>query len=133
LSHFHYDGELDREHKLAFLRGLNVFSVPGPRDDPKGLFLLEAMAAGVPVVQPRCGAFTEIVERAGGGILVEPESPAALADGIYRLWHEPRLRQELGRRGREGVRAHYSSEAMTEKAIAVYRSLIEPEEVAVGE
>jgi glycosyltransferase involved in cell wall biosynthesis len=132
-SHFHYDGELNREHKLAFLRGLNVFSVPGPRDDPKGLFLLEAMAAGVPVVQPRCGAFTEIVEKTGGGILVDPDNPAALADGIYRLWRDAELRRELSRRGREGVRAHYSSEAMTEKAISVYRSLIEPKEVAVGQ
>jgi glycosyltransferase involved in cell wall biosynthesis len=132
-SHFQYHGELDRERKLAYLRGLSVFSVPGPRDDPKGLFLLEAMAAGVPVVQPRCGAFTEIVEMTGGGILVAPDDPAALADGIFRLWQDPALRQELGRRGQEGVRAHFSSAAMTEKAIAVYRSLIEPEGVAVGQ
>jgi glycosyltransferase involved in cell wall biosynthesis len=132
-SHFRYHGELDREQKLAFLRGLSAFSVPGPRDDPKGLFLLEAMAAGTPVVQPRCGAFTEIVQRTGGGILVEPDNAAALADGFYRLWQDPELRQELGRRGQEGVRTHFSSEAMTQKAIAVYQSLIQPEEVAVGQ
>ena len=71
---FRYHGELDRQQKLAFLKNLSVLSVPGPYDDPKGLFLLEAMASGVPVVQPRRGAFTEIVETTGGGILVEPDS-----------------------------------------------------------
>ena len=63
------------------------------------------MASGVPVVQPRRGAFPEILERTGGGILVEPGDAASLADGIYRLWKDPELAAELGRRGAEGVRA----------------------------
>ena len=45
-------------------------SVPATYDEPKGVSLLEAMACGVPVVQPRRGAFTEIVEKTGGGLLV---------------------------------------------------------------
>ncbi len=49
------------------------------------------MASGVPVVQPRRGAFPEILEKTGGGILVEPGDPAGLADGIYRLWKDPAL------------------------------------------
>ena len=68
--------------KLAFLAALDVLSVPATYDEPKGMFLLEAMASGVPVVQPRRGAFTEIVEKTGGGLLVEPDDPAALADGL---------------------------------------------------
>ncbi len=48
----------------------------------KECFLLEAMACGVPVVQPRRGAFTEIVERTGGGLLVQPDDAESLADGI---------------------------------------------------
>ena len=66
-----YHGEVDREEKLAFLRGLDVLSVPATFDEPKGMFVLEAMASGVPVVQPRRGGFIEIVERTGGGLLVE--------------------------------------------------------------
>ena len=54
------------------------------------MFLLEAMASGVPVVQPRRGAFTEIVEKTGGGLLVAPDDPAALADGLYALWQRSR-------------------------------------------
>ena len=64
---------LDREEKIAFLRRLDVLSVPATYDEPKGMFLLEAMACGVPVVQPRRGGFTEIVEKTGGGLLVEPD------------------------------------------------------------
>src|SRR5688572_24632779 len=65
-----YAGALDRDGKLNFLRRLDVLSVPATYDEPKGMFLLEAMASGVPVVQPRRGAFTEVVEKTGGGLLV---------------------------------------------------------------
>ena len=69
---FEYRGELDRAGKLAFLQELSVLSVPSPQTTQKGLFLLEAMASGVPVVQPRLGVFTEVVERTGGGVLTTP-------------------------------------------------------------
>jgi glycosyltransferase involved in cell wall biosynthesis len=123
-DHFHYHGELDRHGKLAFLKSLSVFSVPGPYDDPKGLFLLEAMAAGIPVVQPRRGAFTELVETAGGGILVEPDSPKSLAEGILDLWKQPERRIELGRLGRQGVRDHYSASNMSARVLGIYQSLL---------
>ena len=70
---FVYRGAVDRVGKLEFLRSLDVLSVPATYDEPKGMFLLEAMASGVPVVQPRRGAFTEVVEKTGGGLLVEPD------------------------------------------------------------
>ena len=60
-------------------------SVPATYDEPKGVSLLEAMACGVPLVQPRRGAFTEIVENTGGGLLVEPDDPQSLADGILKI------------------------------------------------
>jgi glycosyltransferase involved in cell wall biosynthesis len=122
-GHLRYQGEVDREGKLSFLNNLSVFSVPGPYPDPKGLFLLEAMAAGIPVVQPRSGAFTEIVETTGGGILVEPDNPESLAEGIWELWRDPARRRELGSRGYEGVRTHYSSTRMSARALEVYQSL----------
>ncbi|HEX8336781.1 MAG TPA: glycosyltransferase family 4 protein, partial [Pyrinomonadaceae bacterium] len=81
-SEFNYRGVLDRAGKIEFLRGLDVLSVPATYDEPKGLFLLEAMACGVPVVQPRRGAFTEVVEKTGGGLLVEPDDAGAIAAGL---------------------------------------------------
>ena len=81
---FEYRGALDRAEKIAFLQALDVLSVPATYDEPKGMFLLEAMANGVPVVQPRRGAFPEIVAKTGGGLIVEPDDPEALADGLSR-------------------------------------------------
>ena len=121
---FRYHGELDREEKLAFLKNLSVLSVPGSYDDPKGMFLLEAMAAGVPVVQPRRGAFTEIVETTGGGILVEPDSPESLAEGLLDLWRNPEKRMDLGSRGRRGVRNHYSAARMARRVLEIYQSVL---------
>ena len=81
------------------------------------------MACGVPVVQPRRGAFPEILERTGGGIMVDPDNPASLADGIYRLWKDPGLRAELGQRGAQGVREHYSAAHMAARAVEAYQSI----------
>ncbi len=67
------------------------------------------MASGVPIVQPRRGAATEIVETTGGGILVAPDDPDALADGLLELMADPGRRRLLGDAGYDGVRAHYSS------------------------
>lgn len=117
---FKYHGALDREQKINFLRTLDVLSVPATYDEPKGIFLLEAMACGVPVVQPRRGAFTELVEDTGGGLLVEPDDPSALADGLLRILHDPQLAAELGRNGQARVREHYDVAHMADRAIEVY-------------
>jgi glycosyltransferase involved in cell wall biosynthesis len=124
LAHeFHYRGELDRAAKIEFLRSLDVLSVPSTCDEPKGLSILEAMAAGVPVVQPRRGAYPEIIEATGGGILVEPGDPASLADAIYRLSKDPALAAELGRRGAAGVRANFTASQMAARALEAYHSI----------
>ena len=120
---FTYHGVVDRSRKLAFLASLDLLSVPATYDEPKGVFLLEAMASGVPVVQPRRGAFTEIVEQTGGGLLVAPDDAEALADGLYRLWQDPALKKTLGDRGFDGVRAHYSIARSTDRMLAVYENI----------
>ena len=120
---FCYRGALDRLRKIDFLRNLDVLSVPCTYDEPKGIFLLEAMANGVPVVQPRRGAFPEILQKTGGGILVEPDDTASLAQGILSLWKDPKLVQELGHRGAQGVREHCSASRMAARALEVYSSI----------
>ncbi len=121
---FTYHGAVDRKGKVAFLRGLDVLSVPTPYDEPKGVFVLEAMASGVPVVQPRRGAFTEMVEKTGGGLLVQPDDPAAVADGLYSLWKQPELARALGDRAFAGVREHYSIQRSADKQLEVYDALL---------
>jgi glycosyltransferase involved in cell wall biosynthesis len=121
---FVYRGALDRAGKLAFLRTLDVLSVPATYDEPKGMFLLEAMAAGVPVVQPRRGAFVEIVERTGGGLLVNPDDPASLAEGLQTLWQDRATARSLGQRAFHGVRAHYSVAKSADVLLDVYNALL---------
>jgi glycosyltransferase involved in cell wall biosynthesis len=123
---FRYRGVLDRVHKIDFLRGLSVLSVPGPYAEPKGIYALEAMANAVPIVQPRHGVFPEMVEKTGGGILVEPGNLDSLAEGIYSLWRDPARAGELGRKGGEGVRRHYSVTHMAGRAAEVYSEVSAP-------
>jgi glycosyltransferase involved in cell wall biosynthesis len=120
---FCYRGVLDRQQKINFLRNASVLCVPSTYDEPKGIFLLEAMANGVPVVQPRRGAFPEILERTGGGILVEPDDTGSLAQGILSLWKDPALAEELGQRGAKGVSEHYSASRMALRALEVYNNI----------
>jgi glycosyltransferase involved in cell wall biosynthesis len=127
---FEYRGSVDRREKIEFLRGLDLLCVPATYDEPKGMFLLEAMACGVPVVQPRRGAFTEVVERTGGGVLVEPDDPTHLAEAFMALWSDrPRLRA-LGQRAFEGVRTHYAIERSADRLIEVYRDVVAHANVA---
>jgi glycosyltransferase involved in cell wall biosynthesis len=120
-----YRGEIGRDEKIAFLSSIHALSVPTTYAEPKGRFVLEALAAGVPVVQPRHGAFPELVEATGGGLLVEPDSPEALAAGLRALMDDPSLRAELGRKGREAVRRDYSDEAMARRTLEIYDRYVE--------
>ena len=119
---FMYHGAVDRDGKLEFLQTLDVMSVPAP-DEPKGVSVLEAMAVGVPVVQPRCGSFTEMVEKTGGGLLVPANDTQALATALQNLAEDRDLADRLGQRGFDGVREHYSIEKSTDRLLAVYESL----------
>jgi glycosyltransferase involved in cell wall biosynthesis len=120
---FHYRGEVDRAQKVDFLQNVDVFSVPATCKEPKGIFLFEAMASGIPVVQPHHGAFPEILEKTGGGILVEADNPDALVDGILELWRDPERARELGAAGARGVREHYSVARMAETTERVYAEM----------
>jgi glycosyltransferase involved in cell wall biosynthesis len=122
---FHYHGVLDRDAKIAFLQSLSVASVPTDYEEPKGMFVLEAMAAGIPVVQPRRGAFPEIVERTGGGMIVDAGDPAALADGLAALVVDGARRRDLGVRAAEGVRRHFTVELMARRSVAAFGAWVD--------
>jgi glycosyltransferase involved in cell wall biosynthesis len=125
-SEFHYRGVLERAEKIAFLQTLDVMSMPATYDEPKGVTLLEAMACGIPLVQPRRGSFTEIVENTGGGLLVQPDDPQSLADGIVKIARDRQLATELSANGFRGVREHYTAAHMADKVLEAYESVICP-------
>jgi glycosyltransferase involved in cell wall biosynthesis len=113
---YEYLGEVDRAGKLALLRGIDVLSVPTTYQEPKGLFVLEALAAGVPVVQPAHGAFPEMLEQLGGGLLHLPENSLHLAQRLHEVLTNDELRRELRERGQAAVLSqrtnHVAAEAL---------------------
>ncbi len=122
-DHFQYAGAPDRAGKLAILREMDVMSVPVTYDEPKGLTLLEAMASGRPIVVPDRGSFTEIVTRTGGGVLVPPDNPDALADALLALLLDRSRAAALGQAGVEGVRRFHSVDVMATEAETVFSQL----------
>ncbi|MBM3749663.1 MAG: glycosyltransferase family 4 protein [Acidimicrobiia bacterium] len=123
-DHFTYAGAPDRAGKIALLQSFDVFSVPTTYADPKGLFLIEAMANGLPVVEPRHGAFPEIISRTGGGLLVTPDDPAALAEALHTLVTDRDRAAQLGRAAAAGVREHYTVAQAATKAEHIYEGVI---------
>jgi glycosyltransferase involved in cell wall biosynthesis len=121
-EHFEHVDSPDHASKVQFLQSLDVLSVPTTiYREPKGLYILEALANGVPVVQPRHGSFPELVEATGGGLLVNPNDPEDLALGLRRLFENPAHREELGRKGKEAVHGRFTAERMARETADVYR------------
>lgn len=110
--------DVSREQKIAFLASLRVFSVPATYRESFGLYVLEALAAGVPVVQPRSGAFRELLEATHGGVLCEPEDPDALADALEALLLDTTRAQRLVDRGRAAVLRRFTAERMARGFVA---------------
>ena len=123
-SDFHYAGTLDHAKKVAFLHALDLFSVPTTYHDPKGRFVLEALACGIPVVQPAHGAFPELLERLGGGRLFPSDDVEALARELAQLLTDRDARETLARQGPLGVAQHARAEHSAAATLAIYKSLL---------
>ena len=121
---FEYVGEVDRAGKLAFLRTIDVLSVPTTFLEPKGLYVLEALASGVPVVQPAHGSFPELINATGGGVLVEPNNPQALARALGELMNDSARRDELAARGTEAVHKSFSAARMAAATLDIYKQVL---------
>jgi glycosyltransferase involved in cell wall biosynthesis len=113
---------LSRSEKIAFLQSLSVMSVPATYGEAFGLYVIEALACGVPVVQPRSGAFPELIEATGGGILCEPDDPQSLAEQLELLLTDRDHARALGEAGRKAVLRDFSSQKMAENFLQVLQS-----------
>jgi glycosyltransferase involved in cell wall biosynthesis len=110
----------DHASKVRFLQSLDVLSVPTTYREPKGLYVLEALANGVPAVQPRHGSFPELIDATGGGLLVNPVDPEDLARGLGQLLADPAHREKLARAGKEAVHQRFHADRMAGETVAVY-------------
>jgi len=107
-----------------FFDGLSVLSVPVEKGEAFGLFQLEALASGIPIIQPELGAFPEIVKISGGGKCYSPNSPTALAEKLKEVLSDSDLLITMGKKGRHSVEEYFNIDTFTEKMLEVYKGVV---------
>jgi glycosyltransferase involved in cell wall biosynthesis len=120
-------GTLERAEKLDFFRKIDVFSVPATYREPKGISILEALASGVPVVQPDHGAYPEWVNATHGGLLYRPHDSADLAEKLATLLRDVSLRERMGKQAQQAAWEIFSSERMACSTLEVFQKLCQSE------
>ena len=113
---------VDKAGKVEFYRGLSVFCTPAMYGEAFGLYVIEAFAAGVPVVAPRHAAFPELIEASGGG-LIAGSHPQELADRIEEILLQPDLARELSRAGRQAAAAIFSVDKMSAALVEAFQTV----------
>ncbi len=118
---FHKDFE-DGRHE--FFKKVSMVSVPVLQGEAFGLYLLESMASGVPVVQPALGAFPEIIKKSGGGIVYEPNTPEKLSEALSQMLSDTDKLNELSEKGRQGVEEKFNVHQEAKDVVARYSELL---------
>ncbi|NIM14271.1 MAG: glycosyltransferase [Candidatus Aminicenantes bacterium] len=114
----------DKENRIKFLKSLTLLSVPVPGGEAFGAYQVEALAAGVPVVQPNVGCFPEFVEATGGGVIYEPNDGETLAGTIASLLLSPDRIRELSEQGSGVVLERFSMKNMAGNIVKVYEQVL---------
>ena len=115
--------EFDQDARQVFLQRLAVLSVPEKKPIAHGRYVLEALAAGVPVVEPALGVFPELLELTGGGVLYEGNTAQALAKAMAPLLLDPDHARQLGQEGQEGMKAYFSIDQTTQDLVRLYEDI----------
>jgi glycosyltransferase involved in cell wall biosynthesis len=108
---------LSREEKIDFLSRLTLFCVPARVPEAFGLYVIESMAAGVPVVLPDHGAFPEILEKTGGGISYPTAESGSLLHALGKQLRDPSGCSAMGKQGRVSVHEKYSNEVLARQLV----------------
>lgn len=119
----HFWEGFEGTHRMNFLKRMMLVSVPVLNGEAFGIYLSEAMASGIPVVQPALGAFPEIIGTAGGGIVYEPNTPEALAKAWKDLLSDSEKIKSLSLEARASVDEHFNIMIQAESMLLVYQSL----------
>jgi len=119
---FHEDFE--EQGLREYFEKVTVVSVPVRNGEAFGIYLLECMVSGIPVVQPALGAFPEIVGLTGGGVIYRENTPETLAGALEKLLSDPDEIDRLSRNGKEGVDKHFHIDVQAERMVEVYENAI---------
>ena len=119
-----FQEDFESEGRKTFFSKVSVVSVPVRIGEAFGLYLLESMASGVPVVQPALGAFPEIIQKSGGGVVYEPNRPESLAESLAGLLSDPKQLAVISEAGYEGVQQHFNIFSHARELVSVYESAI---------
>jgi glycosyltransferase involved in cell wall biosynthesis len=117
---------LTKEQKQDFFRRISVMSVPAMYSEAFGLYLLEAWAAAVPVVQPPAASFPELVAATGGGLIARSATPEALADSIEEILADDFKRAAMGRSARAMIEERFTAEVMARNMTDAFSRVIRP-------
>ena len=112
-------GRVSDDDKVRYFASADIYCAPNTGQESFGIVLLEAMAAGVPIVASDIHGFKKVVERNVQGILVEPRNPRALAAALYALARDPDLRHEMGDAGRARA-PEFTWDRVTERIVDFY-------------
>jgi glycosyltransferase involved in cell wall biosynthesis len=113
-----------QERRFDFLSSLSVLSVPLPFPEAFGMFIIESLASGVPVVVPKNGAFSEIMEATKGGLTYDPARFNELVQRLDTLLSHPAYAGDMGRSGRKHVVKYFSLDAMAGNMVKVYEKCL---------
>jgi phosphatidylinositol alpha-mannosyltransferase len=116
-------GELAEEEKAAFLRSVDVYCAPNLLGESFGVILIEALAAGAPIIASDLDAFAKVLEDGAAGVLVRRGDAAALARALCELLADPDRRAQLSARGRE-VAGRYDWSVLARRVLAVYETVL---------
>jgi glycosyltransferase involved in cell wall biosynthesis len=119
----HFWEGFEMNHRKHFLNRMQFISVPVRNGEAFGMYLSEAMASGIPVVQPALGAFPEIVNRGGGGVIYQPNTPETLAKTLKDLLDNPSKTERLSNEARASVETYFDINKQAEKLVKVYEEL----------
>jgi glycosyltransferase involved in cell wall biosynthesis len=115
--------EFEGDTRHDFFKKVSLISVPVRIGEAFGMYLLESMASGVPVVQPALGAFPEIVGLSGGGVTYMPNSPEKLSETWAELLSNPEKMEKLSLDGYEGTKKKFNIHNHAAEIIGLYEKL----------
>lgn len=116
--------EYKEEFHNQFFQPVTLLSVPVLNGEAFGLYQIEALACGVPIVQPALGAFPEVIDASKGGKIYSPNTPESLAEKWAEVLSDREALEQMSINGRKSVEEKFNSKLLIDKMLDVYQSVV---------